>query len=158
MAKKREGDNSRFLLVREDAVPEVYRKVLSVKERLERELQLSVNQACKEEGISRSAFYKYREHIHVYHDRESQVQLSFFIEAEFSAKLILRLSEVLQKKNAILKQAGQTMPRGGYSILSITVLVSPDTEPEALMSELKKVQGVRRVIFHDYPPVSEADE
>ena len=53
----------RFLLVDADVLPEVFVKVLQAKELLASGAVSNISAAAKQAGISRSAFYKYKDHV-----------------------------------------------------------------------------------------------
>ncbi len=53
----------KFYLIREDVLPESVIKTLKIKDALKNNSQLSIYDAVKQYGLSRSAFYKYRETI-----------------------------------------------------------------------------------------------
>ena len=46
-----------YYLIRSDVLPEVFHKVISVKQLVDREDSVSINEACKRVKISRSAYY-----------------------------------------------------------------------------------------------------
>ena len=52
---------NKYYLIRSDVLPEVFHKVISVKQLVDREDSVSINEACKRVKISRSAYYKYRD-------------------------------------------------------------------------------------------------
>ena len=52
----------RFLLVDADVLPEVFVKVLQAKELLASGAVSNISAAAKQAGISRSAFYKYKDY------------------------------------------------------------------------------------------------
>lgn len=52
-----------YYIVRGDVLPEVFLKVMEVKQLLDQGRAPSVNEAVKQVGISRSAYYKYRKAI-----------------------------------------------------------------------------------------------
>lgn len=53
----------KFYLIREDVLPESVIKTLKIKDALKNNSDLSIYDAVKQYGLSRSAFYKYRETI-----------------------------------------------------------------------------------------------
>lgn len=53
----------KFYLIREDVLPESVIKTLKIKDALKNNSELSIYDAVKQYGLSRSAFYKYRETI-----------------------------------------------------------------------------------------------
>ena len=52
-----------YYIVREDVLPDVFIKVMEVKRLLDLKFVPSVNEAVRRVGISRSAYYKYRNSI-----------------------------------------------------------------------------------------------
>ena len=59
-------EQEKFYLVKRDALPEVFSKVMQVKEGIKTKKYPSVNQASKAVGLSRSAYYKYRNSVFSY--------------------------------------------------------------------------------------------
>lgn len=60
-----------FYLIPEEALPEVFVKILAVRSRLATRKGVSVSMACREEGLSRSTYYKYRDAIHLFRQEET---------------------------------------------------------------------------------------
>lgn len=63
---------SGMVLVREAALPEVIIKVLHAKELLAASQQMSSSEACRIVGISRSAYYKYKDSVFRYEEHSSE--------------------------------------------------------------------------------------
>ena len=53
-------EKNQFYVISKDVLPEVFVKVMEVKELLEAEKLLTVQEATERVGISRSSFYKYK--------------------------------------------------------------------------------------------------
>ncbi|HJH62505.1 MAG TPA: ACT domain-containing protein [Firmicutes bacterium] len=62
------GPNQKYFIVEASALPEVYRKVADAKRLLETGEVQTVNAATRRAGISRSAFYKYKDAIRPFRD------------------------------------------------------------------------------------------
>ena len=56
--------DSNFLIINKKILPDIFEKVVEAKELLKRGKVKSITEAVKEVGISRSAFYKYRDYVH----------------------------------------------------------------------------------------------
>lgn len=70
-----DNENSAFLLVNQEVLPQVFTKVIQAKEYL-RTAQASsrTTEAAKMAGISRSVFYKYKDAVYPYHGKaEKQI-------------------------------------------------------------------------------------
>lgn len=55
--------SERFYVVGESVLPEVFKKVLEVKENLISGKAKDISESVKQVGISRSTFYKYKDHV-----------------------------------------------------------------------------------------------
>ena len=67
---------SKLIVVNSDVLPDVFIKVIEVKKLLARGEEKSSAAACKRVGISRSAFYKYRDCVFTYEEKLTQKIIS----------------------------------------------------------------------------------
>ena len=65
------GLEKRFLLVDAAVLPEVFLRVLEAKELLASRRARNISSAVKMAGLSRSAFYKYKDCVQPYHSKIS---------------------------------------------------------------------------------------
>ena len=65
------GEHPKYFLVDSQILPEVYLKVTLAKKLLAQGKVKSASEAARAAGISRSAFYKYKDFIHEYNTRIS---------------------------------------------------------------------------------------
>lgn len=136
----------RYYLVREDILPEAVLKTLQVKELLAEGNIKTVNEAVEQVGLSRSAFYKYKDGIHHLYqlERETIVTISFDLEDRSGI-----LSEVLALVagfggNVLTIQ--QSIPLQGRANVVISVETSRVMEElDEMIEQLRSVSGVRRV-------------
>ncbi|TCP59639.1 chorismate mutase [Tumebacillus sp. BK434] len=135
----------RFYLVAEDIMPEAMIKTVHVKDMLARGEANTVHDAVNLAGLSRSAFYKYRDLVFLY-EEEGQgrlITLSLILEHRQGV-----LSAVL---NAIAKHGGniitinQGIPMSQAAHLTMTVEVQHLTSSvDELLESLEALQGVRK--------------
>jgi len=95
----------RFYLVAEEIMPEAMVKTVLVKDRLARGEVNTVHEAVQEEGLSRSAFYKYRD-------------LVFLYEEEGHGRLVT-ISMILEHRQGILGTVLNTVAQMGGNIITI---------------------------------------
>lgn len=155
MAEERQNakktEKKRWLLIEEKAVPEVYRKVLRVKLRLEEESAISVNEACREEKLSRSTFYKYRETVHPYHSEDQVTQVIYQLLLEQRGLIFPRLISILEKEKVSICQAGQSLYEAGQVILHLSIKVASRKQALRILKDLRKLPGAKEVrIFPDW--------
>ena len=73
---------SEFYLVREEILPEAIKKTIMVKEILKRGKMRTVNEAVAKVGLSRSAYYKYKDYVFPFYDasKEKVITISLLLE------------------------------------------------------------------------------
>ncbi|GIO87124.1 UPF0735 ACT domain-containing protein YszB [Paenibacillus faecis] len=135
----------RYYLVREDILPEAVIKTLQVKQLLAVGDAKTVHEAVAQVGLSRSAFYKYKDGIHLLNqiERESIVTISFDLEHR---------SGILSKVLAQIAGAGgnvltinQSIPLQGRANVVISVETSRMTEDlDTMMEMLQGIPGVKK--------------
>lgn len=142
MSKK----DSRYYLVKEDILPSAIRKTIKVKEMLRQYDNMTINEAVAKTGLSRSAYYKYKDYV-----------LPFY---EASINKIVSISMVLDNRQGVLSNVLNTVSNDGGNILTINqsiplqgvavATISIETKHmeldlEALLDKVRLIDGVRRL-------------
>ena len=133
----------KYYIVEAKALPEVFLKVAEAKWLLETGEVATVNDAARATGISRSAFYKYRDSISPFQNLMAGRILTF--------QLLLRglLSSILTifaQFGANILTINQAIPTNGCASVTISAETSGISQGvEALMRALSQVDGVRKV-------------
>ena len=94
-----------YLIVHKSILPEYYETVLAVRRRLESGQCKDVSQACREAGISRSTYYKYKDFI--------------FEPSDMSGGRHAVLSMLLEHEPGVLSALLQCVSAAGASVLTI---------------------------------------
>ena len=133
----------KYLLVDMSILPEIYAKVVEANGYLQSGEATSASQAAKMAGISRSAYYKYKDKIFEYNEQGDDV-------TEINAKLIDNagvLSSVMNElylAGANILAVNQSIPVNNIADVSITVRLSQtDVSTEDLISKIKNIGGVK---------------
>lgn len=133
----------KYLLVDMSILPEIYAKVVEANGYLQSGEATSASQAAKMAGISRSAYYKYRDKIFEYNEQGDDV-------TAINAKLIDNagvLSSVMNElylAGANILAVNQSIPVNNIADVSITVRLSQtDVSTEDLISKIKNIGGVK---------------
>ena len=135
----------KYYIVEASALPEVYLKVAEVKRLLETGQAATVNAAAQKVGISRSAFYKYRDAIHpfqdVLHGRIVTIQTMLRDEPGVLSVVLIRVAEM----GGNILTINQAIPGGGSAAVTIGVETSQLVcSVEDLLETLKRADGVIR--------------
>ena len=135
--------HSKYYLVEASALPEVFLKVAEAKRLITTGAASTVNEATRMTGISRSAFYKYRDSVlpfqHMMAGRVITIQL--LLEDQKG-----KLSEVLTvfaEHEANISTINSVTPSNGCAIVTITAdTINLDVHLEELIRLLRSVPGV----------------
>ncbi len=137
--------DSKYFLVDSSVLPEVFLKVIKVKKILSKGSVKAVNEAVKEVGLSRSAFYKYKDYVFPFYEMSrGKVITLFFVVEDFSGILSSIINQIAVAKANILT-INQNIPINGLADITISVETqSMVKDIKDMMDEIGKIQGVRR--------------
>lgn len=135
---------SKYYLVDTSVLPEVFVKVIEVKKILSSGTIKNVNDAVKEVGISRSAFYKYRDYVFPFYETSrGRVMTLFFVVEDFSGILSSIINKIAGSKANILT-INQNIPINGLADVTISIETdSMTSDINVLMDEISRIDGVR---------------
>lgn len=140
-----EGEKSLFL-IREEALPNTLRKTLRVKEYLKKGLCKTVNEAVKKAGISRAAYYKYRDYVFPFTElsREKIITLSLMLDHQ--PGVLSQLLTTVAKAHGNLLTINQGLPLQGVANVSLSIETKDmKIEIETLLDQLRDCDGVRKI-------------
>ncbi|MBR7071444.1 MAG: ACT domain-containing protein [Clostridia bacterium] len=133
-----------LILVRKSALPAVFEGVLAAKEYLANHQADNISEAIRMAGISRTAFYKYRDSVFRYQQSAAApVNLSAVLSDK--AGVFSAMTAVLCQNNANIITVNQGLPVDGSATVSLTVQPGETLSNEQLLAELRAVDGVLAV-------------
>ncbi len=137
-----------WVLVRADALPEVFGKVLQTKRELAAEKDGgSVSAAARRNGLSRSAYYKYKDAVRPYMGQDRAAKMTVQVLLQDSPGVLSGLLAALAKAGANVLTVNQQAPTGGLAAVSLCVQTEGLTlPPDALAKAVARVPGVQRVM------------
>lgn len=129
----------KFLLVNADSLPEVFSKVVYAKELLSNAKAANVSDAVRKAGISRSAFYKYRNEVFTLdHENRSQI-LDLEITLADRAGVFSAFTEKLYRKNVNILTINQHHPVDGKAKVLLSVRIDDSSlSVQELLNDIKK--------------------
>lgn len=138
-------NGSTYFLVDSIVLPEVFSKVIEVKKILGMGRIKTVNDAVKEVGMSRSAYYKYKDFVFPFYETSrGRVITLFFVVEDFSGILSSIIDKIAKAKANIIT-INQNVPINGLADVTISIETSGMTsEIRGLMEEIGEIEGVRR--------------
>ncbi|MBE6728862.1 MAG: ACT domain-containing protein [Ruminococcaceae bacterium] len=131
-----------MLIVKASALPDVFSKVVYAKELLENGICQNISEAVLKAGISRSAFYKYKDFVSVYKNNNSDENI--FISATLSdrAGVFSALTAKLYEKGVNILTINQKHPINKKAEVTLTVRNNALITTEDLLKEILKTDGV----------------
>lgn len=139
----------KYLMVSTDVLPEVFYKVVYAKKLIAQGKAKNASQAAAMAGISRSAFYKYKDSVYVFDSRMSDniVNYQFYLEDE--PGVLSSVLTTLYNTGANVLTINQNIPLDGVAPVSISIRMNDvqisDDEVLELIRNLKGVVEVKRV-------------
>lgn len=135
-----------FYVINGKVLPEVFLKVVEVKNLLEKDKMLTVQEATEYVGISRSSFYKYKDAIFPFYEKGKSQAITILIHLQDETG---RLSDVL---NYIASAGGnvltinQMIPMNGIAIINLCIQTSHiEMGVDKLLEELTTLSGVNEI-------------
>ena len=139
-------EESKYYVLKEQAVPEVLLKVVEAKKLLDCEKASSVSEAVSLVGISRSSFYKYKDDIFSFHNNARGRTITMMIQYEDELGVLSRITNVISGSYANILTAHQSIPINGVASLSLSVEVLEDTtDLSDMIDQLEELQHIQYV-------------
>ena len=134
---------SKYYVIEASALPEVFLKVAEAKRLLSTGEVATVNDATRVTGISRSAFYKYRDAImpfrNIMHGRVITIQL--LLQDEVGA--LYKLLPIFVEHKANIQTINSIVPTNGCAVVTISAeTIDMTVSAEELLQLLRDTKGV----------------
>lgn len=135
----------RYYVVREDMLPEAIVKTIQVKEMLRRGDAATVHEATERVGLSRSAFYKYKDGVYAQDQLKRETIVTISMDLDHRAGVLSKVLGLVAGSEGNVLTIHQTIPLQGLA----NVVISVDTSlMGGTLSEftdaLRRQDGVRR--------------
>ena len=136
----------RLLLVDAGAVPEVFVRVVEAKRYLQSGEAETAAEAARMAGISRSAFYKYKEAVFPYDEERAGHILTVHLLLRDRPGILSAVLTAFAEAGANILTVNQNIPAGGTAPVSVSARTDRMSLPvAAFIKQLRTVDGVRRI-------------
>ncbi|MDO4300805.1 MAG: ACT domain-containing protein [Clostridia bacterium] len=135
--------NSDYYIVDKKVMPEVFIKVVEAKELFDKGIAASVQEAVDKAGVSRSAYYKYKDYVSVLGSdaRGKIVILAFNLEDK--AGLLSLVLNIIADHGANVLTINQTIPINNVANVTITADTANMTlGVREMLDNISKIHGV----------------
>ena len=130
------GKPPKYFIVEASALPEIFRKVAEAKRLLELGEAETVHQATEMVGISRSAFYKYKDSLYLYDERMSENITTLHLTLEDRPGVLSLVLGELYRAGANIITVNQNIPVDGVALVSISIRTNSQSKSRMEILEL----------------------
>ncbi len=137
-------ETGELILVDSGVLPDVFRKVLKAKQLVESGEAVTINEAVEKTNISRSAYYKYKDHVFDFNQMHGILTImAVVVDKKGILSEILR---IISSVNCSVLTINQSVPMDGIANIHITIKTDlMKITVDRLITELNKISGVRSV-------------
>ena len=133
----------KYYIVAADALPEIFIKVAEAKRMMQTGEADTVGAATKLAGISRSAFYKYKDSVQPFNDMKSEHIITFYAMLKDNVGMLSKVLGVFATSGAKLLTINQSIPTNGCAAVTISAETSEMEETlEQLISDVSSLEDV----------------
>ena len=139
-------EKTSFYLVKEDILPEAIKKTIRVKEILKRGDIKTINAAVVQMGLSRSAYYKYKDFVFPFYEASKDKIITLTLLLEHKSGVLSRVLNLIASDSGSIMTINQGIPLQGVANATISIETKNMTvDLEALLDKLRMIDGVKRL-------------
>jgi len=137
------GVKTKYYIVSAEALPEIFIKVAEAKRMMQTGEADTVGAATKMVGISRSAFYKYKDAVQPFNNMKSGRIITFYTMLKDNPGVLSNVLSIFADSGANILTINQSIPTNGCAAVTISAETSDMAHSlEDLMSHISAVEGV----------------
>lgn len=134
-----------YYIVDAEALPEIFRKVVDARRMLDTGEAETVNQAVQLAGISRSAFYKYKDAVRPFQDMLHGRIATFQIMLKDEPGILSHVLNLFAGSGANILTINQGIPINGCAVVTVNAETSGlEGSLQELLARLNGAEGVLR--------------
>ena len=132
-----------YYIVEASALPEVFLKVAEAKRLISTGVAATVNDATKMTGISRSAFYKYRDTVMPFQNMVSGRIITYQFFLQDVQGVLSAILSVFDSCKANIQNINSIIPSNGSGVVTISAeLMDPEVSVEDMLRQVSALNGV----------------
>ena len=137
------GKQVKYYIVAVDALPEIFVKVAEAKRMMQTGEADTVGEATRRAGISRSAFYKYKDSVQPFNDMKAEHIITFYAMLKDTSGVLSRVLSIFAASGANILTINQSIPTNGCAAVTISAETSDMEESlEQLLADVGALEGV----------------
>lgn len=133
----------KYFIVEASALPEIFIKVVAAKQALELGEASTVNEATRQAGISRSAFYKYKDAVRPFNDMMNGHIMTFQAMLKDEPGVLSAILNAFAESGGNILTINQTVPTGSVAAVNLSAETSGlNISLEELVARTREMDGV----------------
>ncbi|MBQ9852552.1 MAG: ACT domain-containing protein [Ruminiclostridium sp.] len=134
-----------YYIVDAEALPEIFRKVVEARRLLDTGEAETVNQAVRITGISRSAFYKYKDAVRPFQDMLHGRIVTFQMMLKDQPGILSQVLNLFADSGANILTINQGLPVNGCAVVTVNAETSGlQGSLQELLERMDRAEGVLR--------------
>ena len=134
-----------YYIVDAEALPDIFRKVVEARRLLDTGEAETVNQAVRITGISRSAFYKYKDAVRPFQDMLHGRIVTFQMMLKDQPGILSQVLNLFADSGANILTINQGLPVNGCAVVTVNAETSGlQGTLQELLARMDKAEGVLR--------------
>ncbi len=135
---------TKYYIVSAEALPEIFIKVAEAKRMMQTGEAETVGAATKQVGISRSAFYKYKDAVQPFNNMKSGRIITFYTMLKDNPGVLSNVLAIFAGSGANILTINQSIPTNGCA--AVTISAETSEMEESLEDLIVKVSGLEGVV------------
>ncbi len=137
------GAKTKYYIVAAEALPEIFIKVAEAKRMMQTGEVSTVGAATRAVGISRSAFYKYKDAVQPFNNMKAGRIITFYTMLKDSPGVLSNVLSIFAGSGANILTINQSIPTNGCAAVTVSAETSDMEQTlEELMALVTSVDGV----------------
>ena len=136
--------NESFYIVKKEFLPPCFAKVVEARKRIQKD-GLSITDACKEVGISRSVYYKYKEDVYLPEEVRVEKKAILCFKVEDKQGVLTSLLNEVSEAGANVLTIFQDTPMEGLAYITLKIDISRmSLELGELLEKIRSLPSVKK--------------
>ena len=137
------GIKTKYYIVAASALPEIFIKVAEAKRMMQTGEVGTVGEATRQVGISRSAFYKYKDAVQPFNDMKTGHIITFYTMLKDNPGVLSNVLSIFAGSGANILTINQSIPTNGCAAVTVSAETSDmEITLEELISRAGALDGV----------------
>ena len=137
------GAKTKYYIVAASALPEIFVKVAEAKRMMQTGEAATVGEAARLVGISRSAFYKYKDAVQPFNDMKTGHIITFYAMLKDNPGVLSNVLAIFAGSGANILTINQSIPTNGCAAVTVSAETSDmEISLEELIAGAAALEGV----------------